>query len=133
MQFEVQTTGVTDRLACRGGGQRGGGGKRGQVRSLRSGQISGERERDQGVRYTGSSTQWRSQDFLKEGSEFHGGPRYPHQKLKTHRIWPTIFLEGAQFDELKIKEKIKKKEKCQFWGPIPGLERLSLRLSAPNV
>ena len=42
-----------------------------------------------------ASYQWRSQDFLKEGSEFHGGPQgTPYQKLKTYRIWPTIFWKG---------------------------------------
>ena len=83
------------------------------------------------------SQQWRSQDFIKEGSEVHGAPRYSHQKQKTHRIWPTIFLEGAQFDELK--KKTKEKRKCQAWGAIPGLRRPSLYLvpqtpmTAPSI
>ena len=47
-------------------------------------------------RKTPSPVQWRIQDFLTEGSELSGGPGTPFQKLKTHRIWFTIFWVGPR-------------------------------------
>ena len=66
-------------------------------------------------------SQWRSQDFLKEGSYFHGAPRYPHQNRQQQRNRKNssdlahYFLEGAQFDEQKKNEK----EAKSFRGPHP--------------
>ena len=54
------------------------------------------------------SPQWRSQDLLKEGSEFHGGPKVPPPKIENSSDLALQYLEGAQVDELK-KEKRKKK------------------------
>ena len=44
-----------------------------------------------------NAQQGRSQDFVHEGLDLLGGPRYPYQKLKTYRISPTIFGEGPKF------------------------------------
>ena len=45
----------------------------------------------------------------------------PYQKLKTHRIWPAIFLGAAQNHEQDKKSKNKNNQKCQICGPIPDL------------
>ena len=39
--------------------------------------------------------QWRSQDFLKEGSEVHGGPKVPPTKnCKLIGFGPLFFVRG---------------------------------------
>ena len=53
---------------------------------------------------TGSaSPQWRSQDFPKGVAKFHGGPRYPYQKITNSWDLASYFLEGPKITNKKSK------------------------------
>ena len=76
------------------------------------------------------TNQWRSQDFLKEESEVHGGPKVPQPKTDNSSDLATIFGRGV--DELKRK-KNKEKRKMSGLGPILGPRRPSLYLSTSKA
>ena len=71
--------------------------------------------------------QWRSQDFLKEGSEFHGPQCTPYQKLKTYRIWPTIFWKGPNLT------KKAKKNAMSGLGAHPRTEKAQFVFECPKT
>ena len=82
---------------------------------------------------TDGGSQWRSQDFLKEGSEVHGGPKVPPTKnWKLIGFGPLFFVRGPIW-RTKKREKHRGKKNVTFWGPIPGLRRSSLHLRATKA